>query len=134
MNHFVHYRFYLVDDVTIPLPQTPRLSKMFSSGSQSSSQAPSANFQKPERTVHRHNVWFFADDPFKAKENQTLPSNSPDDTTEEPQYTSYSGFFFVMAIIDLIWFLHRMLKAVGVARLLLYGYPIFVGIREKTSE
>lgn len=39
-----------------------------------------------------------------------------------------------MAVIDIIWFLHRMFKAVAVARLLLYGYPIFVGIREKTSK
>lgn len=79
-------------------------------------------------------MWFFADDPFTARENQTRSSKDQGHSTQEPRYSSYSGIYFVMAVIDIIWFLHRMFKAVAVARLLLYGYPIFVGIREKTNE
>ncbi|XP_062600684.1 uncharacterized protein LOC134262321 [Saccostrea cucullata] len=123
------------DDVSIPLPQTPRLSKVFNSGSHSSGQADTVNFNKPERTVHKHNMWFFADDPFKAKENQTRSQTGQGHATEkEPRSSNYTGFFFVMAVIDIMWFLHRILKSLGVAKLLLYGYPIFVGIREKTNE
>ena len=118
--------------MTIFLPQTKRLSKMFSSGS--SSHTPGGSFSKPQKTLHKHNMWLFADDPFTAKENQTRSPSGQGHCEEEPKYSSYSGFFFVMALIDLMWFLHRILKAVGVCRLLLYGYPIFVGIREKTSE
>lgn len=122
-----------LDDITIPLPQTPRLSKVFNSGPTSQHNL-KGSFDRPERTVHKHNMWFFADDPFTARENQTRSSKGQGHSTQEPRYSSYSGIYFVMAVIDIIWFLHRMFKAVAVARLLLYGYPIFVGIREKTSK
>lgn len=121
------------DDITISLPQTPRLSKVFNSGHTSQNNL-KGSFDRPERTVHKHNMWFFADDPFTARENQTRSSKGQGHSTQEPQYSSYSGIYFVMALIDILWFLHRMFKAVAVARLLLYGYPIFVGIREKTNE
>ncbi|XP_078312751.1 uncharacterized protein LOC144619201 [Crassostrea virginica] len=66
----------------------------------SSSHTPGGSFSKPQKTVHKHNMCLFADDPFTAKENKENQS-------------------FFLSWLSLT---------------LLYGYPIFVGIREKTND
>ena len=83
-----------------------------------------------ERTNQYHNFWFYP---------ETMPSNQTKDGRQlqkdevKEEYGGYTIFFVLMVIIDCVWMLHRMLKAVGVCSLLLYGYPIYVDIRDKTG-
>ena len=49
-------------------------------------------------------------------------------------WSSYLPYQVCIAIIDILWVLHRMVKAVGIGRLLLLGYPVYVDAREKKSR
>ncbi|KAJ8309942.1 hypothetical protein KUTeg_011807 [Tegillarca granosa] len=90
----------------------------------------------PEQTnIQTHNMWMYKDSTAFMKNDS---SNQDDKVvtmeTESWNMGSYYLFFWVMMFIDIVWFFHRMLKALGVGQLLLYGYPIFVDIRDKTDE
>jgi hypothetical protein len=65
--------------------------------------------------------------------NQTKDGRKLQKDEVKEEYGGYTIFFVLMVIIDCVWMLHRMLKAVGVCSLLLYGYPIYVDIRDKTG-
>lgn len=67
--------------------------------------------------------------------NQTeSQKGNHEDEGDRRNYDGYFVFFALMVVIDIVWFLHRMSKAIGVCSLILYGYPIYVDIREKTGN
>ena len=39
-------------------------------------------------------------------------------------------FFILMICVDVLMLLHRMIKAIGTGKLLLYGYPIYMDARD----
>lgn len=86
--------------------------------------------QESERTHQYHNLWVTPD---MALPSQTQSQKSDYEEEDKRNYDGYFVFFALMVVIDVIWFLHRMSKAVGVCSLILYGYPIYVDIREKTG-
>ncbi|KAJ8309938.1 hypothetical protein KUTeg_011803 [Tegillarca granosa] len=90
----------------------------------------------PEQTnIQTHNMWMYKDSTaFMKNESSNQDDKVVTMETESWNMGSYYLFFWVMMFIDIVWFFHRMLKALGVGQLLLYGYPIFVDIRDKTDE
>ncbi|KAL4219870.1 hypothetical protein ACF0H5_020281 [Mactra antiquata] len=77
------------------------------------------------------NKWFVQPDipkPDLSRNETFRDENTKKVSTLDP--SSYSIFLVGMIIIDIFWLLHRMIKACGVGKLLLLGYPIYVDVRE----
>ena len=64
--------------------------------------------------------------------------NKTDNFQREDKPTLDSGGFMIFIIcmvgIDILMFLHRIIKAIGTGKLLLYGYPIYVDARDQKSK
>ena len=64
--------------------------------------------------------------------------NKTDNFQREEKPTLDSGSFMIFIVcmvgIDILMFLHRVIKAIGTGKLLLYGYPIYVDARDQKSE
>ncbi|CAC5405501.1 unnamed protein product [Mytilus coruscus] len=115
-------------DKPIPVPVLPKFDDVFISGTKGNPN-PATN-KRSERTHQYHNFWI---QPEMLHSNHSQGQNDPYREEETSSYSGYMVFFALMIVIDVVWFLHRMLKAVGVCSLILYGYPIYVDIRDKTD-
>ena len=118
-------------DKPIPVLTFPKFENVFQPSLEKGIFNTTQNKPAVERTNQYHNFWFYP---------ETMPSNQTKDGRQlqkdevKEEYGGYTIFFVLMVIIDCVWMLHRMLKAVGVCSLLLYGYPIYVDIRDKTDH
>lgn len=68
--------------------------------------------------------------------NRTGSESDRNQQEEKPRLdsSSYMIFFICMICIDILMLLHRMIKAIGTGKLLLYGYPIYVDVRDQKIE
>ena len=92
----------------------------------------------PDRFIHHiptaaetRNQWFI--------QPGLVPEyNKTDNFQREDKPTLDSGGFMIFIIcmvgIDILMFLHRIIKAIGTGKLLLYGYPIYVDARDQKSK
>lgn len=128
---------FLITGAKMPLPRLPLFDDILNINIH-----PGTRSSKPQRVIspeqtniQTHNMWLYKDSSASMRNES---SNQEEKViameTESWNMGSYYLFFGVMMFIDVVWFLHRMLKALGVGQLLLYGYPIFVDIRDKTGK
>lgn len=120
---------FFILDKPIPVPVLPKFDDVFIPGPKVHPN-PATN-TRSERTHQFHNFWIQAD---MLHSNHSQGQSDPYREEEASSYSGYMVFFALMVVIDVVWFLHRMLKAVGVCNLILYGYPIYVDIRDKTGK
>ncbi|KAK3095485.1 hypothetical protein FSP39_015251 [Pinctada imbricata] len=126
--------------MSIPLPQVPRFDAVFQTSPNAKDMRTSGKnkvgMDQNNKFVEVHNIWVNNKEEPGYMSNRTVMGVGQQEGERQEagyRYNSYYLFLAVMILIDIAWFLHRMLKAVGVARLFLFGYPIFVDIREKTD-
>lgn len=96
---------------------------------------PSTKQEEKLTTVTRlYNFWFH---PNTGMEHVTqnrqsyLDSINKSTSADDSNVSSYIIFLYLMIAVDVLWFLHRFLKAVDMSRLLLIGYPLYFDCREK---
>ncbi|XP_069103594.1 uncharacterized protein [Argopecten irradians] len=126
-------------DSQIPTPDLPRFSMADTVMGGNSDPSPRIQTTiNTEKTLESHNYWIYNNKPQGYNkplyEQNTTETQNDGHQISESTYNGYYVFFGVMLFIDLIWFLHRMLKALGVSQLLLFGYPIYLDIRDKTAR
>ena len=123
--------FNIFAGLNLPLPDLPVL------GFQPLISNPSASLKHDRLSNHgtiaveTRNQWFIQ--PGLVPEYNKTASNQQE---ERPSLDSgsYMIFFISMICIDILMLLHRMIKAVGTGKLLLYGYPIYVDARDQKSK
>lgn len=81
-------------------------------------------------------MWFYPDQDLHDPQNETMDMDElhSDRGRSKLSMKSYYVFFGLMVFLDIVMFLHRILKSLGVCNLLLYGYPVYVDLRGKTGE
>lgn len=121
----------LVQGLRLSLPDLPDIRK---------NQGPLMNSEPRATTPSRAstiqtqtvNKWFIQPD-LQTEQHNSTDAKRDEKTrkvsTLDPE--SYMIFLAVAVIIDFFWLLHRMIKACGMGQLLLYGYPIYMDVRNR---
>ncbi|KAH3814736.1 uncharacterized protein LOC127833862 [Dreissena polymorpha] len=124
----------LVEGLTLPLPDLPVLTK--DSPDLTNRFTPQ---QQPLRSaplsVQTINKWAVQPDMAQNSANRTR--NGRDDTQRKVttfDIGSYKIFVVCMVIIDVLWLTHRIVKACGIGKLILYGYPVYMDVRDTKGE
>lgn len=122
----------LLRGLTLSLPDLPDLrGNQYTSSSKQKNRQTTVTHRTP-LSFQTINKWFVQPDLYTRTENRTnlqTEGNTKRLSTLDPG--SYTIFLVFMIVIDIFWLLHRMVKACGIGQLLLYGYPIYVDVREK---
>ncbi|XP_053403345.1 uncharacterized protein LOC123555179 isoform X2 [Mercenaria mercenaria] len=122
----------LLKGLTLSLPDLPDLRRsQFIEASDRQARTATLTHKTP-LSSQTMNKWFVQPDLHTKKVNSTR--TNPEESTKKVSTLdpgSYAIFLVFMVIIDIFWMLHRMIKACGIGQLLLYGYPVYVDVREK---
>ncbi|XP_060585088.1 uncharacterized protein LOC132741026 [Ruditapes philippinarum] len=123
---------HLLQGLTLSLPDLPDLRNSQFANNMDVNKKEAVLSHTTPLSSQTINKWFVQPDVYSNKVN-TTKANTEEATkkvsTLDPG--SYVIFMVFMVIIDIFWMLHRMIKACGIGQLLLYGYPVYVDVREK---
>lgn len=129
-----------MSDLSLPLPPLPSFNDILQDdmGKWSSVKRDLNDGQKPAEPVfmETHNIWFYQDKETLESQNSTARGDNRHSkgTQSKLSIQSYYMFFGLMVFLDVVMFLHRILKSLGVCSLLLQGYPVYVDLRGKTGQ
>ncbi|KAL5005489.1 hypothetical protein ScPMuIL_018945 [Solemya velum] len=129
----------LTSDLSLPLPPLPSFNDILQDdmGKWNSGKRDTSAGEKPIKPIFRetHNMWFYPDQDLHDPQNETMDMDElhSDRGRSKLSMKSYYVFFGLMVFLDIVMFLHRILKSLGVCNLLLYGYPVYVDLRGKTD-
>ena len=127
--------YVTISGLSLPLPDLPVLG--IAPKTHNPSSLPNEHHLSSSAPVatETRNQWFIQ--PSLVPEyNNTSSVSDGNQQVEKPRLDtgSYMIFFILMICVDVLMLLHRMIKAVGTGRLLLYGYPIYMDARDHRSK
>ena len=120
-----------ISGLSLPLPDLPVLGHTPQSPSPSSLPKEQQLSNSAPVATETRNQWFIQ--PSLVPEyNNTGSEPDRNQQEEKPRLdtSSYMIFFICMICVDILMLLHRLIKAIGTGKLLLYGYPIYVDARD----
>lgn len=129
---FFSYDFKLLLIITglmLSIPKLPRFDEVFKEKTTPITGFPEVIVNKSEPTNYTRNLWFYTE-----RKHSVGHRNMTDFIENSSKKSSSNQIFYtfvgIMVIIDVMWFLHRMVNIMRTTRLLLYGYPVYVDCRE----
>ena len=120
-----------ISGLSLPLPDLPVLGLTPETPNPSSLPKEQHLSNTVPVATETRNQWFIQ--PSLVPEyNNTNSESDGNQQVEKPRLdtSSYMIFFILMICVDVLMLLHRMIKAIGTGKLLLYGYPIYMDARD----
>ena len=133
----IHNNKFLVSDVSFSLPSLPKLAdieEVIESEAQPAKRSKDNSDQL--HTTYVYNQWFFpfSDNATSAVMRMQGGVAGRERTEKGHSFMMFYVFLGMLACLDAVLVLHRMLKAKIVGQLLLYGFPEYMDFRERKGE